>query len=218
MDRIGFVILNAVFKTAQKLNILAMDKKTNSELHCHCSIPVFCTSRTNPLAACQLLCGNYQKVNTAKCHFSITLKPINFLETIPALFVYEVEETGKVFTSLYRNPVKVVMELQGLLPTKSHQIRIDTLFVDEPSLQDYYEHLRKVDYFNLQVLLLNTINQIVTEEFTDHFQTSWPERINEYFHHACTELTNHIQLTTWKKQYSLLFIKQSLLDFVICQV
>ena len=107
MVHAGFAMLNAVYGDVQ-LNSLTMDKGHKSKLHCHCSVPVVHSSRRDPLATCQLLCGNSKKLNTVSCNFCITLKPINFLEMIPALFVYEIEETGEVFTSFRINPIKVV--------------------------------------------------------------------------------------------------------------
>ena len=217
MVHAGFAMLNAVYGDVQ-LNSLTMDKGHKSKLHCHCSVPVVHSSRRDPLATCQLLCGNSKKLNTVSCNFCITLKPINFLEMIPALFVYEIEETGEVFTSFRVNPIKVVMEFQGSIPTMRQQVRNNILLVDELSIQDYREHLRKIDYLNFLVLFLNTINRLVKEDDSNDLLANWTEKINTCFQNACSELNCHVQMETWRKQYSLTFIKQSLFDFVKCQV
>ena len=201
-----------------QLKSIPIDMKHKFELHCHCSIPVYSTSRRDPLTACQLLCGNYQKKNIRKCHFSLTLQPINFFETVPSLFVYEVKETGEVFKSFHINPVKAVMELYGMLPMIYQQIRVDVLFVDEPSQQDCYDYIGKVDYCNLLVLFLNTINQLAKKVDLEHLPSTWKEKINRFFGDACMELNNHVQLNKCKEKYSFGFIKQSLVDFVQCQV
>ena len=108
-----------------------------------------------------------------------------------------------MFNSFHINPVKAVMELYGMLPMIYQQIRVDVLFVDEPSQQDCYDYIGKVDYCNLLVLFLNTINQLVKKVDLEHLPSTWKDKINRFFGDACMELNNHVQLNKCKEKYSL---------------
>ena len=219
MVHTGYAMWNAVSNSQNfqlKSNNNNNNNNTNCEMLCHCSVPVFSTSRRDPLATSQVLCGNHQKMNVKKCHFSFTLNPINFLDTVPALFVYEIQETGELFKSFHTHPVKAVMEFLGLIPTIYKRIRIDALFVDEVSMQDCREYLHKVEYFDLLVLFLTTINEIARDD--GYLASSWSEKIDRYFPCACETLNEHEQLVECTKHYYRAFIKSTLLDLIQCQV
>ena len=202
---------NVSRRIAKNLRLSTVETKSQNkvELNCHCGHPVLSTPRTDPLAECQLLCASH-------CEYKLTLKPINFLNTVPALFVFEIIETGEVFKSFRVNPRSALMEYYGLLPTLSQQLKDDALYIDELALQDRDDYLQTLELLDIFILVLNAVNEQVmsSSEQSSH----WSERIFKYFHKACSQLSVSEQFIAYKEKFTLDSIKNSLLEFVNCQV
>lgn len=218
MVRIGYEMLSVVSRTVHKnfqLTTLKSETRNNHELLCRCGLSASFTKRQDPLAECQFHCGN-QEENAEKCEYKLTLKPINFINTVPSLFVYELKETGEVFKSFHVNPRSALLEFYGLVPVLTQTLKDGALFADEVTMQEHREHLQTLELLDIFLLVLNTVNEQV---ITNLEQSSlWSERILKYFYKTCDQLRSNEQFIACKEKYTLDNIMNSLLEFVNCQV
>ena len=217
MDRFGYAMWKIASRTVNKNYCLttesAKSQQSYTELNCHCDLAVTCSQRQDPLSECQLRCGNR---DSQPCNFKITLKPINFIDTIPTLFVYEIIETGQVFKSFRSNPRSVVMEFYGLIPVLTQTLKDNALFVDEVTMQEHREHLQTLELLSIFLLLLNKVNEQV---YSNSEQSSlWSQRIFKYFDDVCNQLSSNEHFIECKEKYTLENIMNSLIEFVNCQI
>ena len=218
MDRFGYAMWKIASKTVNKNYCLTTESAKSqqsgyAELNCHCDSAVTCSQRQDFLSECQLRCGNQ---DIQPCNFKITLKPINFIDTLPTLFVYEIIETGQVFKSFRSNPRSVVMEFYGLIPVLSQTLKDNALFVDEVTMQEHREHLQTLELLSIFLLVLNKVNEQV---FSNLEQTSlWSERVFKYFYEVSNQLSSNEQFIACKEKYTLENIMNSLIEFVNCQI
>ena len=211
-------MLSVVSRTVHKnyqLTTLQSENRNNHKLLCSCGLSTSYTKRQDPLAECLFHCGNQQ--DAEKCGYKLTLKPINFLNTVPSLFVYEIKETREVFKSFHVNPRSALLEFYGLIPVLTQTLKDDALFPDEVSMQEHREHLLSLELLDIFLLVLSTKNERVLAN-SEQNHTDWSERIFQYFYEVCNQLSSKEQFIVCKEKYTLENIMNSLIEFVNCQV